>query len=116
MGAITPMPVQPAPPLNAAAVADLLDEFAKRLEMLGTSVFKVRAYETAATSLRTLFEPLDKIVARGKLKSIPGVGDAIAEKIIALHKTGTHPALESLRQQCPSSVLELMRVPGVGPK
>src|ERR1700712_4303962 len=102
--------------LNANEVATLLDEMAKRLELAGVSKFKVRAYENAANSLRTLLEPLGELVTQGKLKSISGVGDAIAEKITTLHRTGTHASLEQLRQQGPASLLDLVRIPGVGPK
>lgn len=103
-------------PLPAPAVATLLEEIARRMELVGVMKFKVRAYETAAMNLRTISEPLDRLIARGELTSIPGVGNAIAEKIATLHSTGTHPSLEQLRQQCPPGVLDMMRVPGVGPK
>src|SRR5436190_21844831 len=103
-------------PLPAQQVAALLDEIARRMELLGVMKFKVRAYETAAMNLRTISEPLDELIARGELKTIPGVGNAIAEKIMKLHTTGTHPSLEQLREQCPPGVLDIMRIPGVGPK
>lgn len=102
--------------LSANEVADLLDEMALRLELAHVSKFKVRAYENAAASLRTLFEPLEDLVAAGELTSIPGVGEAIAEKIERLHRTGTHPSLEKLREQGPAGILEMVRIPGVGPK
>jgi DNA polymerase (family 10) len=102
--------------LSANEVADLLDEMALRLELAHVSKFKVRAYENAAASLRTLFEPLEDLVAAGELTSIPGVGNAIAEKIERLHRTGTHPSLEQLREQGPAGILEMVRIPGVGPK
>jgi DNA polymerase (family 10) len=50
------------------------------------------------------------------LTELPGIGDDLAGKIVTLVKTGTLPMLEELRQQVPQSVLELMRIPGVGPK
>jgi len=102
--------------LGATEVAALLDEMARRLELVGVSKFKVRAYENAANSLRTLLEPLDELIAEQQLKTIPGVGDAIAEKIEMLHRTGTHPSLEQLREQGPAGLLDLVRIPGVGPR
>src|SRR3954468_12013218 len=103
-------------PLDASAVAELLDEIGKRIELSGDSPFKARAYYNAAESLLALTEPLSMIVAKGKLRDIPGVGEAIAEKIIKLHKTGTHPTLEHLREQLPAGVLEMLKIPGLGPK
>lgn len=103
-------------PLEAHAVARLLDEIGKRIELSGDSPFKARAYYNAAESLHSLTAPLAEVVAKGKLREIPGVGEAIAEKIIKLHKTGTHPTLEHLREQLPAGVLEMLNIPGLGPK
>ncbi|MEI6233023.1 MAG: PHP domain-containing protein [Planctomycetota bacterium] len=104
------------PTLPAPAVAALLNEIGRRMELCEESPFKFRAYFTAAENLLTHPVPLAQVIAQGKLKSISGVGEAIAEKIIKLHKTGTHPTLEYLREQHPAGVLELMRIPGLGPK
>ncbi|HEY3323984.1 MAG TPA: PHP domain-containing protein [Planctomycetota bacterium] len=103
-------------PLDAAAVARLLTEIAQRLELAGEMPYSIRAYHNAAHSVLGLNVPLAEVVAKGKLREIPGVGEAIAEKIIKLHKTGTHPTLEHLREQMPSGVLDLLQVPGLGPK
>src|SRR4051812_24339277 len=97
-------------PLPIDGVAALLNEIGQRMELGGESGFKARAYYTAAENIFTLSEPLEELIARGKLKSVPGVGEAIAEKIIKLHKTGTHPTLEFLREQFPPGVLELMKI------
>jgi DNA polymerase (family X) len=103
-------------PLDAAAVSKLLVEIGQRMELAGESPFKSRAYHTAAENLLLLDVPLAELVAKGKLRTIPGVGEAIAEKIIKLHKTGTHPNLEFLREQLPAGVLEMLKIPGLGPK
>ena len=103
-------------PLEAPAVSALLVEIGRRLELGGESPFKIRAYYVAAENLEALSAPLAEYVAKGKLRTIPGVGEAIAEKIIKLHKTGTHPLLDNLREQLPSGVLEFFQIPGLGPK
>lgn len=103
-------------PLDAAHVAALLDEIGRRMDLGGESPFKTRAYFSAAENLLAHPVPLAQVVAQGKLKTIPGVGEAIAEKIIKLHKTGTHPTLDFLREQFPAGVLQLMSIPGLGPK
>lgn len=102
--------------LNADAVARLLEEIGQRMELGGESPFKVRAYYAAAENLRALDRPLAEIVSKGGLRDIPGIGEAIAEKVIKLHKTGTHPTLDHLREQFPAGVLQLLEIPGLGPK
>jgi len=103
-------------PLDASAVAALLDEIGDRLELTGEAVFKVRAYRGAADLLRELREPLAELVASRRLTKLPGVGEAIAEKISSLHKKGTHPTLERLREEVPEGLLQIFRIPGLGPK
>ena len=53
----------------------------------------------AAENLAALAEPLDRVVEEGRLREIPGVGYAIADIIPKLHRTGTHPSLEKLREE-----------------
>lgn len=103
-------------PVPASGVAALLNEIGQRMDLCGESPFKSRSYFSAAENLFTHPVPLDQVVTQGKLKTIPGVGEAIAEKIIKLHKTGTHPTLEFLRSQHPPGVLDLLKIPGLGPK
>ncbi len=103
-------------PLDAPAVAHLLHEIGQRLEISGEAPFKARAYYAAAESLMRLGEPLEDVVARGDLRKISGVGEAIAEKIVKLRRTGTHRTLDHLRELMPATVLEMLDIPGLGPK
>ena len=105
-----------AQPCDAPAVAQLLTEIGQRLELAAEAPFKVRAYYRAAETLLALPVPLAELVAKGRLRELPGIGEALAEKITKLHKTGTHPTLEYLREQMPAGVLDLLRIPGLGPK
>ena len=50
-----------------------------------------------------------------RLKDIPGVGDAIADIIIKLHKTGEHPSLQAMRKEIPAGALEMLSIPGLRP-
>ena len=77
-------------PLDASAVAKLLHEFGQRTALRGGNPYRARAYSRAAESLLALTMPLEQIVAEDRLREIPGVGDAIADIIAKLHKTGTH--------------------------
>lgn len=104
------------PLLDAYTVADLLDEIGTRMELSGESPFKVRAYHNGAEVLRALKIPLAGLVEERKLKALPGIGEALAEKISKLHRTGTHPLLERLREDVPDGLLRLVALPGLGPK
>jgi DNA polymerase (family 10) len=102
--------------MRAAEVADILEEIGRLLEFKGENPFKVRAYVNAARALAELGEPLDAVVAEGRLREIQGIGAAIADKIMAFAETGSIPLLERLRGEIPPGVLDLVAVPGLGPK
>jgi len=104
------------PSLDARAVARLLREYAQRTALRGGNPYRAKAYGRAADSLTALAVPLHVIVAEDRLTEIPGVGDAIADIITKLSKSGTHPSLEKLRKEIPEGVLELLAVPGLRPE
>ncbi|RXH22997.1 DNA polymerase/3'-5' exonuclease PolX [Bradyrhizobium zhanjiangense] len=104
------------PSLDARGVTSLLREYAQRTALRGGNPYRAKAYSRAADSLATLAVPLDALVAEDRLAEIPGVGDAIADIITKLHKTGTHPGLEKLRKEIPEGVLEMLAVPGLRPE
>jgi DNA polymerase (family X) len=68
-----------------------------------------------ADSLAALAEPLGDLVAEGRLQEIPGVGEAIADIITKMHRTGSHPNLEAMRKDIPAGVLGMLDVPGLRP-
>lgn len=100
---------------DTQTVARLLREYAQRTALRGGNPYRSKAYSRAADSLMALAVPLDRLIAEGRLTEIPGVGDAIADIIVKLQRTGTHPSLEKLRKEIPVGVLELLTVPGLRP-
>jgi DNA polymerase (family 10) len=102
-------------PLDASDVAKLLAEYGRRIALAGGNPYRSKAYLRAAESLAALVEPLDRIVAEGRLRDIPGVGDAIADIVTKLHRKGTHPSLERMRREVPEGVLEMLSIPGLRP-
>lgn len=104
------------PSLDARGVASLLREYAQRTALRGGNPYRAKAYSRAADSLAALAVPLDVLVAEDRLTEIPGVGDAIADIITKVHKTGSHPSLEKLRKEIPAGVLEMLAVPGLRPE
>src|SRR4051812_18760698 len=100
---------------DAQTVARLLREYAQRTSLRGGNPYRAKAYFAAADSLAAVAQPLDRIIAAGALTEIPGIGDAIADIVTKLHKTGSDPSLEKLRKEVPEGVLELFAVPGLRP-
>ena len=100
---------------DARAVAARLMELGRRLVLAGENPYKSRAYARAAESLLLLSEPLKAVIAADRLREIPGVGAALAETIRQLHRDGTTPRLEAMRAEVPTSVLELLAIPGLRP-
>lgn len=97
-------------------VARAFEELASLLELQGESPFKLRAYRAFAESVRGLDEPIAAIVARGALLEVPGVGKAISAKVDDLLATGSFRALDRARAEVPPSLLEILRLPGLGAK
>lgn len=102
--------------LSNTQVADVFELIADLLEIKGEIVYKTLAYRKAADSINTLARDLHDIWRAGKLTEIPGVGKAIAEKIDELLSTGRLAFLEKLQTEVPSSLVQLLQVPDVGPK
>jgi DNA polymerase (family 10) len=96
-------------------VGGLLREYAELTQITGGDVFRARNYEKAARSVRGYGEDISRLDAKG-LRAIPGVGASIAAKIAEYLATGHIAALDELRAKIPAGVLELTRVPGLGPK
>ncbi len=94
--------------------ARVFENIASLMEIGGESPFKVNAYRNAAATFASLTDDLEQLAARGELRSIPGVGEAIEKKTLQILETGTCDLYERLKQQFPLSILELLELPGVG--
>jgi DNA polymerase (family X) len=97
-------------------VAEILSEIGTLLELQGENPFKTRAYENAARALESLTEPLEKLVAENRLGEIKGVGEGIQKKITELVTTGKLPYYEELKASVPPGLVEMLGIPGMGPK
>jgi DNA polymerase (family 10) len=97
-------------------VAAALEEIGTLLQLKGENDFRVRAYTGGARLVSQLDGDLKQMVADGTLASVRGIGDTLREKITTLVTTGLLPFLEELRASVPAGLLELLRLPGVGPK
>ena len=105
-------------PKRNVKLAGILFEMADILEMQGVD-WKPRAYRQAARSLEALDEDIAKVNKRGGLKAlkeIPGVGEAIAAKIVEYLETGKVQSHEKLKKTMPSHMNMLMKIQGMGPR
>ena len=98
-------------------IADTFDEIADLLELQQANPFRVRAYRNAARTLRGLQrEVADILAAGGELTDLPGIGADLAGKICDLVETGGTELLYRLRRELPAGLVDLLKLPGVGPK
>ncbi|HXG48065.1 MAG TPA: helix-hairpin-helix domain-containing protein, partial [Methylomirabilota bacterium] len=102
--------------MDKAKVAEILVEIGTLLELKGENPFKTRAYSNAARALENLAEPLEKIVADGRLAEVPGIGEGIQKKVIELVTTGRLRYYDELKASVPAGLVEMLGIPGVGPK
>ncbi|HAM71287.1 MAG TPA: DNA polymerase/3'-5' exonuclease PolX [Verrucomicrobiales bacterium] len=102
--------------MDKSQVADVLAEIGTLLELKGENPFKTRAYANAARTVESLEEPLEVLVAEQRLGSIKGIGEALQEKITELVTTGRLPYHETLKASLPPGLLDLLQIPGLGPK
>ena len=105
----------PPDPPNAT-IAALFDELADLYELDGAVVHRVLAYRNAAKSVREAPRSVAALAREGKVTTLPGIGRTLEDKINALIATGTIPAAEKLRAKFPVGLVDMTRLPGLGPK
>lgn len=97
-------------------IAAILEEIAVLLELKGENPFKARAYENAARTIGSLDESIEELAQKEGLKGIPGLGEALIQKITELVQTGHMTYYEGLRVEIPEGLIMMTRIPGLGPK
>ncbi len=102
--------------MNNRQLAETFTLIANLSEIKGEVIYVVLAYRKAAESLASLPREASEYWKEGKLREIPGVGRAIAEKIDELLSTGKLEFLENLKKEVPPALAEWLAVPGLGPK
>jgi len=105
--------------MNNDAIARRFYRLAALMEVRGDDPFRWRSYRNAAEAIEVWPTPLKEIAEKegvAGLQEIPGVGKAIAGKVIDLLSKGTFDAWERLTAETPETVLDLMEIPGIGPK
>jgi len=97
-------------------VAALLRRIADMLEIKGEVVYKALAYRRAADNIEALGRDINEVWRQGKLREIPGVGQALEKKLDELLRTGRLGYYEKLQEEIPVGVVSLLAIPEVGPK
>jgi DNA polymerase (family 10) len=94
----------------------MFDELADLYELDGAIVHRVLAYRNAAKAVREAGTSVAALARGGRVTELPGIGKTLEEKIVALLETGTIPAVEKLRAKFPPGLVDMTRLPGLGPK
>jgi DNA polymerase (family 10) len=102
--------------MDNQAIARVLAEIGVLLDLKGENPFKVRAYAAAARQVEALATPVRDLVASKRLDELPGIGEALAAKITTLVETGHLPYYDELKASVPPGLLDILRIPSVGPK
>ncbi len=97
-------------------IAEAFEELASLYELDGAVVYRVVAYRNAAKAIREAGVSVAELAKQGRAVELAGVGKTIAEKIDALLDTGSIPSADKLKQRIPSGLVEITRIPGLGPK
>ncbi len=97
-------------------IARIFNRIADILEIEGENPFRIRAYRRAAQNLEALVDDIESIAKRRDLTEIPGIGKDLSAKIIEYLQTGSMKDYEVLKAKYPDTVIEMLSVPGIGPK
>lgn len=104
-------------PVHNEEIAVMFEEMAELLELEQANPFRVRAYRTAARTVRNLGRELQDLVAAGEdLTELPGIGKDLAAKIREILDSGHAAFLDRLHKEVPAGLAELLKIPGLGPK
>ena len=98
-------------------IGAVFEELADLLEIQQANPFRVRAYRNAARTISSTAESMAAMVSDGEdLTQFSGIGKDLAKQIAEVVTTGKHEQLSELKQEVPEGVLDMLRIPGVGPK
>lgn len=97
-------------------IAEIFENVADMLAIRGDNFHRVLAYRKAAESIRDLGRDINDVYAEGALQEIPGIGKTLASKIEEMLETEELEFYERLAEEIPPSLVELLRVEGLGPK
>src|SRR6476620_9337780 len=104
------------PEYSNASIAQFFDELGDLYELDGAVIHRVLAYRNGAKAIRDAPTSVAAMTREGRVTELPGIGKTLEEKIVALLDTGSIPAVEKLRAKFPPGLVDMTRLPGLGPK
>jgi DNA polymerase (family 10) len=102
--------------MKNAVLSALFDQMADIMEILGDDRFRINSYRRVARVIGDIPTDIENLLAAGELAKIPGIGKSSLAKIEEFVKTGTITAHQQLLRKIPPELLELLTIPGMGPK
>jgi DNA polymerase (family X) len=102
--------------ISNAELARIFNEIGDMLEILGEVVYKAVAYRRVADAVERYPDDVASLFRRGESPKLPGAGAALTAKLAELSETGRLEYHDRLRAQVPDGLLEMLRIPGIGPK
>jgi DNA polymerase (family 10) len=102
--------------MKNASISELFSEMVDVMEILGEDPFRINSYRKVARVIGDMPTDVEEMFATGKLAEMPGVGKSSLAKIEEFIKTGKITAHQELLKKIPQTLLELLKIPGVGPK
>jgi DNA polymerase (family 10) len=102
--------------MKNAILSELFDEMADVMEILGEDRFRINSYRKVGRIIGDMPTDIEVLLATGELAKTPGIGKSSLAKIEEFVKAGTITAHQELLKKIPPTLLELLRVPGMGPK
>lgn len=97
-------------------LAELFRLTAVMIEILEDNVFRARAFDRAATTIEGIEEDICNLATGGEIEALPGIGKALSRHIINWCRHGTFDEYEKLKETFPPGLLEVLQIPGLGPK
>jgi DNA polymerase (family 10) len=102
--------------MKNSEIADAFEELGALYELDGAVVYRVLAYRNAAKAIRDAGVSVAELAKQGRVEELAGVGKTIAEKLDVLLETGSIPSADKLKAKIPAGLIEITRIPGLGPK
>ncbi len=102
--------------MTNSEIADALEELSVLYQLDGADRYRVLAYTNSARTIRDQGSSVEEMARAGMVTDLPGIGKTLEEKIVALIETGEIPAAAKLKEKLPEGLIEINRIPGLGPK
>jgi len=102
--------------MRNAEIAAAMDELATLYELDGAVRYRVLAYKEAGRVIRQSPVSIEQLAREGRATELPGIGETLQSKIVALVENGEIPSATKLKKKFPASLVEVTRIPGVGAK